>query len=152
MAHVEAPSLWTWAAGRGQHETASYRGWEAWENVQRGLIFFNDIIDILSSCGRFPGGSDGKESACDILVFKNVFIYLFMTAPALPCYAGYYSLVAGGGASHCGGFSCGTGCQQMGFSSRGTWVYLPLATWNLHGPGIKSVFPALARFSTRKSL
>ena len=65
MAHVEAPSLWTWAAGRGQHETASSRGWEAWENVQRGLIFFNDIIDILSSCGRFPGGSDGKESACN---------------------------------------------------------------------------------------
>ena len=59
----------------------------------------------------FPNSTGGKESACNIIsVFKNVFVYLFMTAPALPCYAGY-SLVAGGGASQCGGFSCGTGSQ-----------------------------------------
>ena len=49
-------------------------------------------------------------------------------------------------ASHCGGFSCcgagGFGCT--GFSSCGAQASLLRSTWNLPGPGIEPVFPALA--------
>ena len=59
-------------------------------------------------------------------------------------------------ASHCGGFSCGAwALGQEGFSncgshalehrlnSCGTWAYLLHGVWDLPGPGIKPVSPAL---------
>ena len=54
--------------------------------------------------------------------------------------------LCGAWASHCGGFSC---CRtralgQVGFSSCGTWAQLLGSMWNLAGPGIKLVSPALA--------
>ena len=55
------------------------------------------------------------------------------------------------GASHCSGFSS-SGAQALGhegFSNCGTWASLPHDIWNLSGPGIKPVFPALeGRFLT----
>ena len=53
-------------------------------------------------------------------------------------------------ASRCSGFSCGT--QALGhvnFSSCDTWAQLPLAMWDLPGPGIEPVSSALQdRFLT----
>ena len=51
----------------------------------------------------------------------------------------------GAWASHCSSFSCygAQALRQVGFSSCGTQVYLLHGMWDLPGPGIESVSPAL---------
>ena len=95
---------------------------------------------------------------------------LFIAGSSLPLMG--FSLVAARGgaplrcsawASHCGGFSCcraravrrvgfsscGFGALEHRLSSCGTWVLLPRGMWDLPGPGIEPVSPALAgRFFT----
>ena len=66
---------------------------------------------------------------------------------------GELGLLSGCGiwAHHCGCFSCcGAQAQRhVGFSSCGTRAWLPYGMWNLPGPGIEPVSPALAgRFLT----
>ena len=46
-------------------------------------------------------------------------------------------------ASHRGSFSCGSQAQEYGLSSYETWAELLHGTWNLPGPGIKPLSPAL---------
>ena len=69
-----------------------------------------------------------------------------------------FSLVGGNGGYSllwCLGFSLqwplllqSTGSSRAGFSSCGTWAYLPHSMWNLPRPGIETMSPALAgRFS-----
>ena len=67
---------------------------------------------------------------------------------------GYSSLQAQ--ASHCGGFlqsmgsgcagfsSCGSWAVERRLSSCGAWAQLLHGTWDLPGPGLKPVSPALA--------
>ena len=81
-----------------------------------------------------------------------------MAALDLFCYAQAFSSCSewgllsscGAQASRSGFSSCGAralGC--VGFSSCGAWPWLPLSTWNLPGPRIKPMDPALAgRFLT----
>ena len=67
-------------------------------------------------------------------------------------------LRCGAQASHCGGFSC-CGAQALGaqatvvairrLSSCGAWAWLLHGMWDLPGPGLEHVSPALAgRFLT----
>ena len=59
---------------------------------------------------------------------------------------------SGGWSSHCSGFSCGTcalGARTsvvaaLGLSSGGAQVQLLCGMWNVPGPGIKPMSPALA--------
>ena len=56
------------------------------------------------------------------------------------------SLLWRAGASHCSGFSC-CGAQALrckSFRSHGAWAQLPHGMWDLPGPGIEPVSPALA--------
>ena len=51
----------------------------------------------------------------------------------------------GARASHCGGLSLWSRAPgHVGFSGCGSRAQQPRGTWNLPGPGIKSVSPALA--------
>ena len=56
------------------------------------------------------------------------------------------TLHPGAKASPCGGLSCCTtqAVGHVGFSSCGTWAYLPRGMWDLPWPGIKPMLPALA--------
>ena len=83
-----------------------------------------------------------------------------MAALVLPCCAWTFSSCLKLGllfsldvqASHCSGFSC-CGAQTLGawapvvvacgLSSCGSWIYVVLWGWNLPGPGIEPVSPAL---------
>ena len=86
------------------------------------------------------------------------FIYLFMAALGLRCCAQAFlqlwragaTLRCGVQASHCGGFSCsGARALECRLSSRGTRAQLLRGMWNLPGPGLEPVSPALADgFST----
>ena len=60
------------------------------------------------------------------------------------------TLCSGAQVSHCGGFSCRRAwTPQHGLRSCGTWVQLPHGMWDLPGPGIEPISPALAgRFLT----
>ena len=103
--------------------------------------------------------------------FFFLFFYLFIfgsVGSSLLC-VGFFQLRRAGAAlhpgaraSHCGGFSyCRAwGSRLAGFSSRGSralerrlsscaWAQLLRGMWDLPGPGLKPVFPALADgFST----
>ena len=97
--------------------------------------------------------------------FFNKFIYLFLAALGLCCCAGFLQLWQAGAtlpcsarASHCGGFSllrslgsrrasfscCGTRALECRLSSCGAWAQLLRGMWDLPGPGLKPVSPALA--------
>ena len=53
------------------------------------------------------------------------------------------------GSRHAGFSSCGTRCLERRLSSCGTWALLLHSMWDLPGPGIEPMSPALAgRFST----
>ena len=86
-------------------------------------------------------------------LFIYVCMCLFLAALGLCCYKRAFSSWGEQGllsscsawVSLCGGFSC---CRaqapgRAGFSSCGTQVYLPRGMWNIPGPGIKPVPPAL---------
>ena len=93
--------------------------------------------------------------------FKEIFIYLFILAVLglLPC-AGFLQLWRAGAtlhcsarASHCDGFSCcrarGLGARASvvvacGLSSCGSRAQLLHSMWDLPGPGLEPVSPALA--------
>ena len=73
-----------------------------------------------------------------------LFIHLFLAVLGLHCCAR---------ASHCGGFSCGRAralstwasvVVARGLSSCGARAYLLCGMWDLPGPGIELVSPALA--------
>ena len=96
-----------------------------------------------------------------LFIFINLVIYLFLAALGLHC---------GAWASHCGGFSCcgawvlgtwasvvvtrrlsncGSRALEHRLSSCGTRAYLLRGMWDLSGPGLEPVSPALAgRFLT----
>ena len=109
-----------------------------------------------------------------IYLFVCLFIYLFIygCVGSLLLLAGFLQLWRAGAtlrcgvwASHCGGFSC-CGAQALGtwasvvvahglsscgswalerrFSSCGTWAQLLRGMWELPGPGLEPVSPALA--------
>ena len=99
-------------------------------------------------------------SQVSIFSFSKIIICLFLTALGLRCWVQTFSscgqwgqLFCGGQASRWGGSSC-CGAQAsgmlasigaaLGFSSLSVQAYLPLGMWNLPGPGIEPVFPALA--------
>ena len=110
--------------------------------------------------------------ACvEIQIYKNqaYSIFFFLIALGLGCCV-CASLLCGARASHCGGFSC-CGAQALGtqasvvvahrlsscgsqalehrLSSCGAWASLLRGMWDLPGPGLKPVSPALAgRLST----
>ena len=81
---------------------------------------------------------------------------LFADAPGFPLVLVSRGLLIAG-ASHCSGFSCGSSRAQKGanfsscgsralehgFSSCGTWAWLPHGTWDLPGPETKPVSPEL---------
>ena len=46
--------------------------------------------------------------------------------------------------SHCGDFSCGAQALELWLTRCGAWASLLLGMWDLPGPGIKPMFPALA--------
>ena len=98
-----------------------------------------------------------KNTVC---IFKNKFICLGCVAVlrlSLVAVSGA-TLPCGARASHCGGFSCcgaralGTWASVVvarGLSSCGTWAQLLCGMWDLPGPGLEPVSPALAgRFLT----
>ena len=81
------------------------------------------------------------------------FIYLFLTALGLRCWAWASLVVASGGypTLRCVGFSLwwlllqqSTGFRRAGFSSCGTGAQLLHGMWDLPGPGLEPVSPALA--------
>ena len=84
------------------------------------------------------------------LRYTFILLKLFLSAPHLCCFPlAFCSFSAQ--ASHCGGFSCcrARALQRAGFSTCGTLATLPCALWNLPGPGIEPMSPALAgRFLT----
>ena len=64
------------------------------------------------------------------------FLYFWLVEATLRCSAR---------ASHCSGFSCGRArALERMLSSCGTRAYLPRGMWDLPGPGIEPVSPALA--------
>ena len=71
---------------------------------------------------------------CGLEFSKIVFICLILVALGLCC---------GALASHCGGFSGGAQALGCGLCNYGTEAQLPRGMWNLPGPGIKPVSPAL---------
>ena len=109
-------------------------------------------------------------------IFFNKFIYLgcieslLLHADFLWLRWAGATLCCGAQASHCGGFSCcrawalgtrtsvavacwlsscGLQALECSLSSCGTWAYLLRSMWDLPGPGLKPVSPALAsRFLT----
>ena len=89
-------------------------------------------------------------------------MYLFLAGVGLRC--GKQGLLCCGvQASYCGGFSCGAraleSCRLLQLwlsgsnriSSCGLWAQLLCGTWDLPGPGVEPVSPALAgRFLTTR--
>ena len=87
----------------------------------------------------------------DVLFFLNKFIYFWLCWVFVAVQAfsgcGEQGLLSSCGvqASYCGGFSHSRAwAPGHGLCSCGSWVQLPLSMWNLHGPGIEPVWPALA--------
>ena len=90
------------------------------------------------------------------IFLKFIYVFIFGGAGSLVlCMRAFSS--CGAQAFHCGGFYCGIqALGQVGFSScgsqaleprlssHGTWAYSSQGMWNLPGPRIKSMFPALA--------
>ena len=109
-----------------------------------------------------PGKKSSASSSASLtsftaMSFKTIlFVYLWLCWLGLfLCSRGFFSCSKRGllshcraQASHCGGFSCCwvwvLGC--ISFRSCGTWAYLPRSMWDLLGPGIEPVSPALAGF------
>ena len=86
-----------------------------------------------------------------IFFFKKIFVYLFLAASGLCCW-GLSLVVADRGSSplRCKVLSLqwlplqSTGFRACGLSSCRAQTKLPHGTWNLPGPGIEPVLPALA--------
>ena len=87
------------------------------------------------------------------------FFFLFGCVGSLLLHTGFLqlwragaTLCCGAWASHCGGFlfqcvgfsSCGSQALERRLSSCGTWAQTLCDMWDLPGPGIKPVSPALA--------
>ena len=90
-----------------------------------------------------------------MLYFISIFFLIFkefLATLSLCCCAQAFSSCGGWGLlSSCGGFSCcRTWTLERGFSSFDAQAYqVPCGMWNLPGPGIKPMSPALAgRFLT----
>ena len=94
------------------------------------------------------------KKSCIIIIFK-IYLWLGWVFIAV-CGLSLVAASRGSSSWLCAGFSLpwllllqstGSGCS--GFSSRDARAWLPYSTWNLPGPGIKPVSPALAgRFLT----
>ena len=92
-------------------------------------------------------------------IISGFYYYYYVSALGLCCYTPAFSSFGEKGllarccvgASHCGGVSC-CGAQALwhrGFSSCRGWAQLPCSMWNLPGPGIEAMSPAVAgRFLT----
>ena len=97
-----------------------------------------------------------------VIYFINLFIYLFIfgCVGSSLLHTGFLQLRRAGStlrcgaqASHCGGFSC-CGARALGMwasvvvacglTSCGSWTQLLRGRWDLPGPGLKPVSPALA--------
>ena len=113
-----------------------------------------EACDWLRAAG-FPQYAqlyEGKLEA-PFFFFFFFFIYLLLTTPGLHCCSQAVSSCnqrgplpsCGAQASHCGGFSC---CRARALEHRlngcGARAQLLSHTWDLPGPGIKPVSPALA--------
>ena len=103
----------------------------------RLIKFFNLFLIFgrsgsLLLCRLFPGCG---ERGCSLAVMSGL-----LTAVA--------SLVEHR-LEHVGFRGCGSGARELGLSSCGTQASLLLGLWELPGPGVKLVSPALAgKFST----
>ena len=111
-----------------------------------------------------PGA--GLEPVCPELAGGFLFFFFKLINLFMYCWLrwvfvaarGLSLVVASGGYSllRCAGFSLrwlllllSTGSRRTGFSSCGTWALLLCGIWDLPGPGLEPVSPALAgRFST----
>ena len=92
------------------------------------------------------------------IAFLKIYLFIFGCVGSSLLHVGFLQLWRAGAtlhcgaqASNCGGFSLlqSTGSRRTGFSSCGSWVQLLRGMWDLPGPGIESMFPALAgRFLT----
>ena len=99
-----------------------------------------------------------SQEAISLFLFKN---YLLLAQRGLHCCAQAFCSCSKWGLIWfwCAGFSLwwlpllrSMDSRCAGFSSCGTQVELPHGMWDLHGPGIKPMFPALAgRFLTTRS-
>ena len=83
----------------------------------------------------------------------SFFLYIFLAALDPRCCAQAFSSCGkwllsscSAQASHCSGFSCcgARALDSLGFSSCGAWAQPLHSTWDLPGPGIEPVSPALA--------
>ena len=104
-------------------------------------------------------GHKGHFGSDNNILFFKICLNLFWAALCLCCCAWAFPSCWGWGllsvccvqASHCSGFSC---CKAWalggkGFHICGSRTQLPRSMWNLPGPGIKPMSPALAgRLST----
>ena len=106
-----------------------------------------------------------SERNCRKLVYFLIYLFIFGCIGSLLLHVGFLQLQQAGAtpscgawASHCGGFSC-YGARALGvwasvvvvcgLSSCGAWAQLLRSMWNLPGPGLKPLSPALAgRFLT----
>ena len=120
---------------------SAFHGLLRWMKVLVCLEFFNSLIGLkFIYYGVY------------LFIFKNYLFFLALLG--LHCCAQAFSscskweLLSHGSAwaSDFGRFSCfrawALGC--LGFSSCGTWVWLPCRMWNLTGTRIRLVSPALA--------
>ena len=137
------------------------------------LFLLGVFLKIGIICISFCNFIFSLKTILEIPFFKNKFIYLFLAALALRCCVRAFlqlrrvgaTLSCGAWASYCGGFSCcraralGTrasvvvahrlssccsGALEHRLSSCGAQPYLLCGMWDLPGPGLKPVSPALA--------
>ena len=109
---------------------------------------------ILSQCSGF------MEAYFFFLFFFLIYIFIFGCFGSLLLRVGFLQLLRAGAtlhcgvrASHCGGFSCCDARASIvvvrGLSSCGAGAQLFCSMWDLPGPGLKPMSPALAgRFLT----
>ena len=124
------------------------------------------VRDTLTDGGRCQsreepssqrGGDGGKEETGLLLPFQGgyllfLFLPVFKTMISLTELRGCYSGCSEGGsswlqrsASHCGGFSgCRARALRSGLSGCGPLAWLLCGRWDLPGPGIEPVSPAVA--------
>ena len=122
------------------------------------------------SQGQQPG--EHESLLLLLFFFFNKFIYLFLAALGLRCCAGFLQLRPAGATLRCGArashhsafsccgaralgmwasivvacelSSCGSWDLERRLGSCGTWAQLLRGTWDLPGPGLEPVSPALA--------
>ena len=139
-------------------------------------LFFSTSPKTLSLIFNSVSGQRGQIQLQNwpyLFSFSFWLCWAFVAAHRLSLIVGRPTLHCGARVSHCGGFSC-CGAQTLGtrasavaahrlsscsaralghagFSSCGTWAQLLCGMWDLPGPGIKPVSPALAGgFSTMR--